>query len=248
MTAGDDCRRCHTTESWLVDNIMEIHFDNGFPLLGAHTTANCNACHISESGLEFHRIGNACINCHNTDFASTTNPNHIAAGYSIQCTDCHRADAFDWSAQNIAHDFFPLTQGHEIMDCRQCHQTSNYSDASPVCVSCHLTDYQTAQNPNHQTSGFPTDCALCHTTAPGWRPATFVNHDEQFFPINSGNHRGEWNACTDCHTTPGNYSLFSCIDCHEHNNQSELARDHRDVNGYVFQSTACYACHPRGEE
>ena len=55
-------------------------------------------------------------------------------------------------------------------------------------------------------------------------------------------------AITEVSTIPGNFSQFSCIDCHEHNNQAELADDHRGINGYRFQSSACYGCHPDGED
>lgn len=246
QTVGDDCARCHSPESWLVDQVAQLHFDNGFPLLGPHGLANCADCHISASVLEFNRIGNDCINCHTEDFDQTANPNHRQAGYSLNCIDCHRADGFDWSSQNILHDFFPLTLGHDIQDCNRCHTSGNFSETSPECFSCHQNDYLNARQPDHRQ--FPTNCELCHTTNPGWRPANIENHDDLYFPIYSGNHQGAWNNCNDCHTTPGNFSLFSCIDCHEHNNQSELARDHRGVNGYAFQSNACYGCHPNGED
>jgi hypothetical protein len=42
--------------------------------------------------------------------------------------------------------------------------------------------------------------------------------------------------------------LFSCTDCHEHNDQADLADEHDDVKGYVFQSKACFECHPKGSE
>ena len=48
--------------------------------------------------------------------------------------------------------------------------------------------YMATQNPNHQTSGFSTDCVACHTTNPDWTPAEF-DHDGQYFPIYSGKHR-----------------------------------------------------------
>ena len=40
-TVGSDCARCHTEENWLVDNITELHQENGFPLLGVHAQINC---------------------------------------------------------------------------------------------------------------------------------------------------------------------------------------------------------------
>ncbi|MBK8702298.1 MAG: hypothetical protein IPN33_00905 [Saprospiraceae bacterium] len=86
------------------------------------------------------------------------------------------------------------------------------------------SDYNQANNPNHISAQFPTTCANCHSEN-AWEPATF-DHDDMYFPIYSGKHDGEWNQCVDCHTVPGNFSLFSCIDCHEHDNQQEVDNDH----------------------
>ena len=33
-TVGSDCAPCHTSGDWLVDNITDLHCDNGFRLLG----------------------------------------------------------------------------------------------------------------------------------------------------------------------------------------------------------------------
>ncbi len=73
-------------------------------------------------------------------------------------------------------------------------------------------------------------------------------HDGLYFPIFSGKHDNEWNTCDECHTTPGNYNMFSCIECHEHDNPGDLADEHDEVSGYVYESNACYTCHPNGSE
>lgn len=249
MSVGDDCVRCHTPQSWLVDDIPELHEENGFPLVGAHNSLSCVDCHIDETNLRFDRIGNDCINCHNDDYLNTQNPNHQEVGYSAQnCDGCHDPFSEGWNAGYINHYFFPLTLGHDIQDCQECHFTEKYSDTSPDCFSCHQDDFANTTNPNHSAGGFPMDCALCHTTEPGWQATAFQDHDDQYFPIYSGKHNGEWSLCVDCHTDSGNFSSFSCIDCHEHNNKSEVDDDHDDENGYVYESNACYECHPKGEE
>lgn len=245
-TVGMDCARCHDARSWLVSNISEMHQLSRFPLLGAHNTADCASCHTSVSRLEFEPLGVECIDCHRQDYLSTTNPNHVQTGLSTSCTDCHRIDAFEWSASGINHDFFPLTKGHEISDCAACH-TSGLTQSPPTdCYSCHQSDFLATSNPNHQISGISTNCVDCHTTDPGWKPADFKIHDELFFPIFSGKHRGEWNNCTDCHSNPENYVVFSCTDCHEHS-RNDMDDEHRGINGYSYNSMACFACHPNGD-
>lgn len=247
MTVGSDCLRCHQTNNWLVDDINLLHTENGFPLLGAHFSLDCIDCHTTIQELEFRRLGNECIECHQQEFQSAI-PDHQQLGYSINCTECHSGDGFSWTAQDIDHSFFPLELGHDNLQCVDCHGSINFQGLNPDCFSCHESDYQSAMNPVHQSSAFPTDCKLCHTLDIDWMPASFNSHDTEFFPIYSGNHKNEWNACTDCHINPQNFSFFSCIDCHEHQNKAEVDNEHRGVNGYIFQSNACYACHPKGEE
>ena len=317
MSVGSDCARCHSPQSWIVDNIPELHERSGFPLVGSHSTPNCTECHISETSLRFNPIGNDCVNCHRDEYVATTNPNHEKVGYSTNCIECHDPFSTQWNAQLVSHDFFPLEMGHDNLACAKCHLTSNYSDASPECVSCHMDNYTATTNPNHQSANFstncadchnigawspssfdhntvyplkdahkkvesncvlchaqgysntpttcvgchlpdynattnpdhtdaqfPTDCAQCHTEI-AWKPANF-NHDGMYFPIYSGKHKGKWNACSECHTVSGNYGVFSCINCHEHNNQTEVNNDHKGVNGYSYDSNACYSCHPNG--
>ncbi|RIJ47384.1 hypothetical protein D1614_14815 [Maribellus luteus] len=244
-TVGMDCARCHTPKSWLVANITELHQGSRFPLLGAHNTADCFDCHISVSNLEFQPLGVECIDCHRQDYLATTNPNHQQSGISVNCFECHRIDAFSWTSKGFNHDFFPLTKGHELNSCTACHTSGVFEPVSTDCYSCHQNDFASATNPAHNNAGFTTQCTDCHTTDPDWKPAKFDIHDDYYFPVYSGKHRGEWNNCADCHTQPASYAAFSCITCHEHN-QAETDSHHREVNAYTYTATSCYSCHPTG--
>jgi hypothetical protein len=90
---------------------------------------------------------------------------------------------------------------------------------------------------------FPTDCIACHNQN-AWEPADF-DHDDLYFPIYSGKHGDEWNQCSDCHFNPNNYSLFDCLNCHS---PGETNEEHDEVGGYVYESNACFQCHPDGED
>ncbi|WP_162879985.1 hypothetical protein [Lutibacter oceani] len=231
-----ECNACHTTGGW-----TPATFDHDFfPLTLGHDINDCKQCHTTSNYAD---ASSECVSCHLNDFNTTSDPDHQSAGFSTECTACHTTGG--WTPATFDHDFFPLTLGHDINDCKQCHITNNYADASPECVSCHLNDFNTTSDPDHQSAGFSTECTACHTTG-GWTPATF-DHDSQYFPIYSGKHQGEWDKCTDCHTT-NNYATFSCIDCHEHSNKAEVDSDHRGENGYVYESNACYRCHPDGRD
>ena len=244
QSVGNDCVRCHTSDSWLVFNIPELHEQNGFPLIGVHTNLSCVECHTNESTLIFNPLGNECIECHRDDYLAAQSPNHVSSGYSTDCQECHNPMGFGWDSQDIIHDFFPLTLGHDIQDCNQCHNTSNFSDVNADCVTCHQEDYNQTTNPDHLAASFPTDCVSCHTTNPGWIPATF-DHDGMYFPIYSGGHEGEWDDCLDCHTNPSNYAVFTCVTCH---GLTDMNEEHDGVSGYIYESNACLECHPDGSD
>ncbi len=245
QTVGFDCARCHKPTSWIVEDITEIHQHSRFPLLGGHITADCYDCHLTASLLRFDPVGVECVDCHQDNYQATTAPNHAEAGYSTDCEQCHKMDAFSWSGADFAHTTFPLTQGHDINDCSRCHtDPTDYSNISSDCIACHEINYNETTNPNHQQLNFSTNCTECHSTHPGWQPAEFKDHDN-LFPIYSGEHAGEWAVCTDCHTSPDNYALFTCItaQCHEKN---DTDGEHNEVGGYVYESVACLQCHPSG--
>ncbi len=244
QSVGTDCARCHTPANWLVDNVADLHLQNGFPLTGVHRSVSCEQCHTAASALQFNRIGNDCISCHLQDYQASVNPNHQQAGFSTDCLECHDVFTSDWGSDNINHDFFPLTKGHEIADCKQCHVGGNYTNTPTNCNACHQQDYDGAQSPNHVGAHFSNDCASCHTTDPDWMPASFTAHDGAYFPIYSGKHKGQWSLCAECHINPSNFAENSCIVCHAN---PETNDGHAGVNGYVYENSACLACHPTGE-
>ncbi len=225
-TTGRDCNRCHTTNSWIVTNVRQIHQQQGFPLLGAHAVTDCNRCHTSASTLRFENVRTDCIGCHQANYDYTSAPNHRQAGFSTDCAQCHK-----------------MSRGGHNIECLSCH-AEGYLNTSPDCYSCHKWDYDNTTNPSHKASNFSTECKSCHSIN-SWQPATF-DHDKLYFPIYSGTHQGEWNSCTDCHKNASNYAQFTCTDCHEHN-KPDMDDKHDDVRNYVYNSTNCYSCHPRGK-
>ncbi len=235
-----DCEQCHNTTNWTETSFD--HNNTNFPLTGAHIGPNCSACHSQG----FAGTSTVCYDCHTNDFNSTFNPNHQNLGLTTQCGDCHTTNP-GWSpAEFPVHDnFYQLIGAHAAIksNCSDCHN-GDYNSTPNTCYQCHQSEYNSTTDPSHSTAQFPTDCEQCHSQN-AWEPSTF-NHDGQYFPIYSGEHLNEWNSCSDCHTNAANYSIFSCIDCHEHN-QTEMDDEHNDVNGYIYESNACYECHPDGQ-
>ncbi|OGU79211.1 MAG: hypothetical protein A2279_12440 [Stygiobacter sp. RIFOXYA12_FULL_38_9] len=235
-----DCKVCHTTTTW--QGAVFNHSTTAFPLTGAHISVTCASCHTTT----FKGTPTACSSCHTTKYQSTTNPNHALINIPVTCEQCHTTNP-GWKPATfpIHNNYYQILGAHlQIANqCSNCH-AGNYNTKHSGCVSCHLTQYNQVTNPNHATAKFPLACEQCHTQNV-WKPSTF-NHDGQYFPIYSGEHRGEWSLCTDCHTNQSNYKVFECINCHEHN-KTDMDKEHQGKSGYLYQSTACYNCHPNGK-
>ena len=234
------CAHCHTSEGWRPLR-KPLPFDHGketgFPLVKSHKSVSCVGCH---QDLRFQRVASACADCHE-------DVHRGALGFS--CERCHSPEGWDnrRRVQEIhAASLLPLTGAHATLDCESCHRDQAPFEfaATPVeCFGCHRQDFLRAR-PDHVRLGFPGQCDTCHDTS-DFANADFRQHD-QLFPINSGPHRGAWNACSDCHTG-NNFQTFSCLSCHEHR-RSEMDDEHRRVGGYRYESSACKSCHPTGRE
>jgi hypothetical protein len=235
-----DCLSCHTTTLWKPSTFN--HSATNFPLTGAHVSTDCLFCH--KNG-QFTGTASDCYSCHQTDYANVTDPNHVSGNFDHNCSTCHTTSA--WSPATFDHNKtnFTLTGAHVSVECNRCHTGGKYTGTSTDCYACHQQDYNSSVNPAHATAHYPTTCITCHTTT-SWSPSTFDH--TPFFPISSGSkHRpGRWTTCQDCHTNSSNFSVFSCITCHEHNKTS-MDDKHKNRAGYVYESSACYRCHPRGE-
>ena len=198
--------------------------------------ADCYDCHKSISLMRFNPIGVECYDCHKEDFLATTNPNHVASGFSTECTECHFVNAVSWTSEGFNHDFFPLTEGHAISDCSACHPNGIFTGLSPECYSCHAQDYNNATDPNHVSAGFSQQCQDCHTTHPGWSPATF-NHDD-FYPL-TGAHANIANDCLKCHANGYSNTPTDCYGCHKTDYDNTTDPNHLAAN---FPTT-CDDCH-----
>ncbi|HRI01514.1 MAG TPA: hypothetical protein PK006_10720, partial [Saprospiraceae bacterium] len=243
-SVGQDCKRCHTANSWVIHNSSELHEQVNFPLRGVHQTAVCIDCHRLSSQVNFTVAGVQCIDCHRKDFEKTIKPDHNKKGFGTNCLECHSLTEDDWHTDKLDHSFFPLEKSHEIKDCKACHKSEDYSMISARCVSCHQSDYDASLNPNHKQAKISNDCAQCHSLEPNWRPAVFSTHDGLYFPIYSGKHQNKWTQCVDCHTNSSDYTQFTCVSCHKNPETDEA---HKNVGGYQYQDNACLACHPTGD-
>lgn len=208
-----------------------------FPLLGAHATQACTACHRNG---QYKGTPRDCAGCHLAQYEATRTPNHRQAGFPTACDSCHRASDFGWSGASFNHaQFFPLAGDHARQACTACHAGGRYRGTPRECVGCHRASYDRTRDPDHRAAGFPTTCETCHRASDAsWSRGRFTH---TWFPLR-GPHARE---CRACHLTSGNFRSFSCTVCHE---RGETDDEHDDEPGYRYESTACYACHPNGRE
>jgi len=211
-TVGFDCKRCHSTKSWLIPNPRRMHQQVGFALIGAHAVADCYRCHQSASLLRFENIRKDCYACHAKNYHATKNPNHLIAGYDTDCNRCHTQTGKDWTTagKGNTHGFFPLKGGHSNVTCSSCHSNSFEYKISSECSVCHTP--KNTVIPAHRTKFNIYNCSNCHSIQ-GWSTMKFKQHDS-WFQIYSGKHKGQWQRCIDCHNNDGTYKA-NCRKCHD---------------------------------
>jgi hypothetical protein len=229
--ASIECVDCHRDQLALAT--QPDHMLQGW------TTA-CDRCHIPTSwtGAGFNHFAFPLTGQHAVTACTECHANRVYDGTPSTCVACHQDD-YD-GARNPDHVAlaFPTS-------CQNCHNTSGWEGANfnhtgirRGCIMCHQRDYDSAV-PNHATAGFPTTCNECHSTS-SWSGATF---DHPQFPIASGRHSNL--SCQQCHPVQSNFSVFTCTNCHAHD-QRDMDDEHDRVQGYSYQSSACLACHPNG--
>src|SRR3989475_2733925 len=236
--AATNCATCHTTQGW--DSASFDHSTTGFALTGTHASPSptpCASCHVSNN----YTLNSAdCMGCHQAAWNTTPSfgasvPDHIKAGFpstAAACAQCHpMTSCADGKFDHTAFGF-PLTNSHalvanggKVASCASCHIGNNYSlnIAATDCgnAGCHLTTWQTTNNPVHPKAGAPfaaANCSTCHNTI-SWNTATF-DHSATGWAL-TGSHQmapaGKVVACTDCHV--GNNYTFTaantdCYGCH----------------------------------
>ncbi|MFB3921310.1 MAG: hypothetical protein ACE145_06280 [Terriglobia bacterium] len=234
---GAQCEQCHTVKGWNVTLQAVRDHQNRFPLVGAHAAVTCDACHKGAAVSQFQGLSTECIACHAQAFMQTTVLNHQAAGLPTTCQLCHTMDTWFGAAFDHARfTGFALTGMHAKLDCVACHVGGKFQGAGTNCVSCHLKEFTSTNNPNHVTAGFPQDCALCHTTAT-WSGAKFDHNSFSAFPL-TGAHISV--ACAQCHVN-GKFAGTpkDCASCHLADYQKTTNPNHAAA-GFP---TDCSICH-----
>ena len=236
---GTDCASCHQ----VVANWAGATFNHPtapLALTGMHSAnlVQCTQCHTT---TPYSTVKQTCDGCHHADYVATTNPNHTAAGYGTNCTQCHQIVA-NWAGATFNHPASPiaLTGAHSsnLVQCAQCHTTMPYATVKQTCDGCHHADYAATTNPSHTAAGYGTDCASCHQVVANWAGATF-NHPASPIAL-TGAHSSNLVQCAQCHTTmPYATVKQTCDGCH-HADYVATTNPSHSATGY---GTDCASCH-----
>ena len=228
---GIACTACHTTSNWR--DVAFDHRKTGTPLRGQHAVAPCTGCHDLR---DFHTVARECRSCHE-------DPHRGDAGQ--RCEQCHVESSWQQvNARNAhANTRLPELGVHASLRCVDCHRQAAFQQFSgPVtpCVTCHQATFAATTNPSHASLGFAQNCESCHQMAT-WNFALYQQHDA-IFGIYSGEHSGRWTTCATCHPTAGDFTQFTCTNCH---GQARTDAQHAGVgSAYTWTSAACLICHP----
>ena len=155
------CTVCHSTAAWIPSSYN--HNLTAFPLTGKHTTVACSNCHIANV---YKGTPTACYSCHQKDFTSVTNPNHVAAGFPTTCTTCHNTSG--WLGATFTHTRFPIYTGKHAgkwTTCNDCHvNPSNYQVFS--CLTCHEHNKIKMDDTHKSVQNYVYNSANCYSCHP----------------------------------------------------------------------------------
>lgn len=194
---GEKCESCHIERDWSAV-VFDHDKQTGYPLRGKHAQAKCSACH--SGNLFKDKLKTECVGCHLKD------DKHKGQEGS-KCESCHNERS--WKDARFDHGLsrFPLLGKHAKVDCKKCHQSPVFKDASRECYACHKQDDKHKQR-------LGTDCGQCHN-ARNWKAWSFDHDTRTHFPLDGG-HKGL--ECGACHKKPmtGRISLSgTCASCHD---------------------------------
>jgi predicted CXXCH cytochrome family protein len=225
--AGRSCASCHSPQGW--DDVSNFdHAATGFPLVGAHASVACSACHgdAGRGAARFEGLSTSCRGCH-----ADESP-HGSQFRGEECSSCHGNASWGGTPNfNHARTGFPLTGAHASIACANCHpgsgprrQFEGVEHAS--CNSCHEDAHDGA---------FGTDCATCHTTA-GWQQMSSSFDADRF---DHEAHTG--------FALVGAHGLLECGSCHSPRDDGAIVLTFTGpTRGVTFPPVAaetCLSCH-----
>jgi hypothetical protein len=214
------CRACHGEHRGAdapISTLVPESFDHDrtdMPLLGAHTSVACSACH--EDGQPRRSAPSGCVDCHRE-----SDPHEGRLG--AECAGCHEPRAWSDTRFDHAKTRFPLEGAHDRVACALCHPAERFEQTPMACVDCHRID-------DAHRGQLGSKCGECHLPR-SWKDPGFDHRRETGFGLD-GRHAKV--NCQKCHLLPPTEQKLqvTCIACH---------REDDDHAGRM--DTRCERCH-----
>ena len=161
------CETCHKASdpTW---NQAQLQSHTVFPLVGAHATQPCAACHKNNVYAGTPRD---CFGCHKPNYDATTNPNHAAAGFPTTARPATRRPT-SWN-QGFNHTTVSRWSACTRRSLRACHRTASTRARRATASLPQAELRRRRRNPNHAARGIPDDLRdLPQGERPDWTRAT----------------------------------------------------------------------------
>ncbi len=250
---GIKCGDCHTQSAW--DTAKFDHAkETGFALLGAHSRATCQSCHVS--GRYEDKLPKDCLGCH------AAADSH-AGRLGVKCESCHDSKA--WKPASFDHTRdgkYALEGAHARLACHDCHTAAVAKQKlGKDCIGCHR-----AKDVHGGKLG--RQCESCHGIE-RWKADLRFDHDLTDYPLvgqhvvvpceqchTTRKYKDAAKGCIDCHASTDIHKGGlgkDCARCHSTNGWNLWEFDHEHESGFALTGAhgklQCSACHrqPAGQ-
>lgn len=191
--AGADCRDCHVprplgglqylgTTSECIDCHRDAYESVTSPdHVQGQFAERCDYCHTTASWegaffnheRQFGTSNLVCVECHRDDYDGAARPNHVTAGFPLECQVCHNTRS--WYGSYFQHDqqYFPIFSGrhaNEWNDCVECHTVATDFRVFD-CLNCHPHSDKADTDGKHrgEVSNYTYESNACYRCHPRGR-------------------------------------------------------------------------------
>ncbi|MCB0326121.1 MAG: hypothetical protein KDD52_00730 [Bdellovibrionales bacterium] len=264
---SSSCFSCHPSGE-ANDLSRDEHSSTLFPISqgSSHMDLACVECHTDINDYSVV----SCTGCHEHR-DSKTNPEHAGIksgsyGYlysTAACIQCHADSVVKTISSHNSQ--FPISSGDhraQLRGCTDCHNkmrsdrpypATDFTKFSCLGAGCHEHAQNSTNNAHSGVGGYSPsiftnetwgNCLSCHPSGEQSSLISVAVHTSTKFPISSGSAH-ESAMCADCHTNASNYSVVTCLNCHD---SATTNSDHSGIKsgiyGYQYTTAACLDCHP----
>ena len=195
---GNKCEACHSEKEWKTIT-FDHDRDTKYRLRDKHLKPKCDDCHLPAKGPVYQKkLETQCIACHKKDDKHN-------GQLGNKCESCHNEKLWKDAPYDHAKARFQLTGSHIKTECKKCHLTPAFRDASSACNGCH-------EKEDVHKKSLGLKCENCHNTR-SWKSWDF-NHDRTKFKLDGGHKKTK---CADCHRGPMETKFKNpqtCGSCH----------------------------------